>query len=334
VDFFRHRRRLKLLVGVGALVVVVSLLGFAVDRRLVCAALFLRLEKSKEPAWLVHYRERQVKVSAETFEGGRGTLYLPVGKASPEGIVLAHGMHEEGITEPRLVSLATSLAGAGFAVLTPDVAGLAHYKITHDDVDRIAAAAKALAQRLGREQVTVFGISFGGGLALRAACEPKTRDFIGRIIALGAHHDAVRVTHFYLGEPALGPMAERALVEPHPYGRVALWMSLFDERHKGEFTELEQVRALKGVTAQASELERASPRTCPEPVRVPVFLVHGTGDRVVPYTETLWNERQLAQHTEVHALVSAAIAHAEYTPPSWWDRVTLIEFMVDAVAGL
>jgi pimeloyl-ACP methyl ester carboxylesterase len=144
----------------------------------------------------------------------------------------------------------------------------------------------------------------------------------------------VRVSRFYLGEPALGPTGERASVEPHPYGRVALWMSLFDERHKGDFTELERARALRGVIERTPELERASPRTCPEPVRVPVFLVHGTGDRVVPYTETLWNQKQLAATTDVQALVSAAIAHAEYTPPSWWDRLTLIEFMVDAVAGL
>jgi dipeptidyl aminopeptidase/acylaminoacyl peptidase len=88
------------------------------------------------------------------------------------------------------------------------------------------------------------------------------------------------------------------------------------------------------VVDSTAELERASPRTCPEPVRVPVFLVHGTADRVVPYTETLWNARQLSAHTEVHTLVSAAIAHAEYTPPSWRDRLQLIEFMVDAVAGL
>jgi pimeloyl-ACP methyl ester carboxylesterase len=310
------------------------LVALAIDRRLICAALFLRLERSTEPAWLVHYREHPVKVSALTFPGSRGQLYLPVGEAAPEGIVLAHGMHEEGITEPRLVRLARSLAGAGFAVLTPEVTGLAHYKIVHDDVAIIAASAQALARQLGRRQVTVFGISFAGGLALRAACEPGTRAAIGRVIALGAHHDAVRVTRFYLGEPALGPAGQRAMVEPHPYGRVALWQSLFDERHKGEFTESERARALRGVIDSTAELGRASPRTCAESVRVPVFLVHGTADRVVPYTETLWNTQQLSAHGEVHTLVSAAIAHAEYTPPSWWDRVQLIEFMVDALAGL
>lgn len=314
--------------------VALVLLGWMLDRRLRCAALFLRLEKASEPAWLVHYRERAVQVSAMAYTGGRGKLYWPDGASAPAPIVLAHGMHEEGIVEPRLVSLARSLAGAGFAVLTPEITGLAHYQISHDDVTRISAASRALAQRVARAQVTVFGISFGGGLALRAACELGARTAIGRIIALGAHHDAARVSRFYLGEKALGPLAEPALVEPHPYGRVALWQSLFGAPHKGEFSEAERLRVLRALEAGAAALSRASPRTCPQPLHIPVFLVHGTGDRVVPYTETLWNSRQLGAQTEVRTLVSAAIAHAEYTPPSWWDRLVLIEFMADAVAGL
>jgi len=311
-----------------------GLLGVWLQSRLICAALFLRLEKASEPAWLVHYGEHPVSVGKLAYEGGHGPFYLPEGVTHPPGIVLAHGMHEEGVTEPRLVSLARALAGAGYAVLTPEVTGLAHYRITHDDVATIAAASRALALGVGRKQVTVFGISFGGGLALRAACEPATRGAIARVIALGAHHDAARVSRFYLGEKALGPMAEAALVEPHPYGRVALWMSLFNEKHKGEFSELERTRVLRGILDNTAELDRASPRTCSEPVQVPVFLVHGTGDRVVPYTETLWNEKQLTGHARVQSLVSAAIAHAEYTPPSWWDRLVLIEFMADALAGL
>jgi pimeloyl-ACP methyl ester carboxylesterase len=64
---------------------------------------------------------------------------------------------------------------------------------------------------------------------------------------------------------------------------------------------------------------------------VPVHLVHGTGDRVVPFTETLWNARRLAGETEVATLISPAIVHAEYAPPSLWDRLALVEFIVDAL---
>jgi len=247
------------------------------------------------------------------------------------GLVLAHGMHEGGSGEPRLVSFARALAGAGLVVLTPEVEGLAHYQITHDDVERIAASARALARELARPEVTVLGISFGGGLALRAACEPETRSAIGRVVALGAHHDAARVSRFFLGDPALGPAGEQAHVTPHPYSQKALFLSLFGETRKGPISPGERARALSGLSARAAELARASPSACPEPVRVPVYLVHGTGDRVVPYTETLWNARQLARGTDVAQLISPAIVHAEYAPPSVWERLQLVEFIVGAL---
>lgn len=303
----------------------------ALHRRLLCAGLFLRLEQAHEPSFLVHYGEHAVRARPFTYAGGKGTLYLPERVRSPRGLVLAHGIHEESIREARLVRFARAIAGAGIAVLTPEVPNLAHYRIVHEDVVAIADAARALAHELGREQVAVFGISFGGGLALRAACEPATRGAIERVIALGAHHDAARVSRFFLGEPALGPDAERADVKPHQYGRTVIWSSLFGAAHNAPFTDEERARALSALAAQAGELDRASPSHCPEPVEVPVFLVHGTGDRVVPYTETLWNARQLAAQTSVRTLISPAIVHAEYDPPSWWERVQLVEFIVRAL---
>lgn len=323
----RLRRSLVALLAL----VVLATLGLALHRRLLCAGLFLRLEGAAEPAFVVHYGERAVVVSPFAFAGGRGLLYMPEGEVAPPGVVLAHGMHELGIDDPRMTGFARAIAGAGLAVLTPEVTGLAHYQITHDDVTRIAASARALATRLGRAQVTVFGISFGGGLALRAACEPATRAAIARVVALGAHHDAVRVTRFYWGEPAPGPLGELADVKPHPYGRTSVWLSLFGEKHRDNFTDEERARALRGIAEHAAELERASPSTCPEPITVPVHLAHGTADRIVPPTETLWNERQLSARTAVDTLISPAIVHAEYEPPSLRDRLDLVEFIVDAL---
>lgn len=322
----RRRLVLSLVVLVGVVTLAVAL-----HRRLLCAGLFLRLEQKSEPSFLVHYGEHDVATSAFSFPGGRGTLYMPEGASDPPGLVLAHGMHEEGITEPRLVRFARALAGAGIVVFTPEVPNLSRYRIVHADVETIAAAARALAHRLGRERVNVFGISFGGGLALRAACEPALRDAIARVITLGAHHDAARVSRFFLGEPALGPTGQRAEVEPHQYGRTAIWMSLFGTKHNAPFSESERREALRALRGQTPELDRASPRYCPAPLEVPAFLVHGTGDNVVPYTETLWNEWQFATDTSVRVLVSPAIAHAEYEPPSWWDRVKLVEFIVRAL---
>jgi dienelactone hydrolase len=46
-------------------------------------------------------------------------------------------------------------------------------------------------------------------------------------------------------------------------------------------------------------------------VRLPVRLMHGRGDTLIPFTETLRMERALAGHTSVRATVSRLFAHAQ-----------------------
>lgn len=297
--------------------------GISVHHWLLAASIFLRIERAQEPAWLVHFGEQPVRVE----ELPEGRFYAPPTQRG--AILLAHGMHEEGIDDPRMIAFARSLAAAGYAVLTPRMEGLQRYKLIPDDVRRIGDTAQALAQRTQRPKVIVFGISFGGGVAIRAACEGAPA--IERVVALGAHHDAERVSRFYLGEPARAANGEKALVEPHPYGRVALWMSLFDQRHKGEFTAAEKARARAEIDQTRVALQATSPSHCPGAITVPLYLVHGSGDRVVPYTETLWNEHQFTPQVHVRTLISPAIVHAEYDPPSLRERLSLIAFVVDAL---
>lgn len=308
-------------------------LALGLHRRLLSAGLFLRMEGAKA-GWLAQYGARQLDERSFSLPSGtRARLYWPRG-APRAGLVLAHGIHEEGIDEKRLVGFARALASSGQAVLTPELSDLAHYRVTHAGAETIAEAARALAHELGREQVGVFGISFGGGLAIRAACEPGLRGAISHVIGLGAHNDVKHVARFFLdaavGLPVVGPDGEQVSIDPHPYGAKVLFQALFGVSHKGKLTMEEHDRLLGALRSKDAEMAAASPRGCREPPRVPLYLVHGLGDRIVPYTETLWNEAQFAGTTRVEVLVSQAIVHAEYAPPTFWQRLQLVNFMANA----
>jgi pimeloyl-ACP methyl ester carboxylesterase len=298
-------------------------------RRLRAAALLLRMEGGKgAPGWLVHYGERPVEVAPFVLSSGAPALrYAPRGEPAGSAMLLAHGIHAEGIHEARLQALARALASSGVLVLTPELSDLTQYRVTHAGAEAIAEAARALARHSGRTRVDVFGISFGGGLALRAVCESGLRDAIARVIALGAHHDAAEVARFVLAEAAPGPNGERAAVTPHPYGARVLFQGLLGERHRGPLSDPERTRLEAALPARAAELRRASPVGCPQQPRVPLHLVHGLGDNIIPYTESLWNARQFAPATSVELLISAAIGHAEYGPISLWERLRLVDFM-------
>lgn len=324
-------RRARLRWAVALLALGLALAVGPLSRRLRAAALFLRFEGGAgAPAWLVHYGEQEVEIAPFSLpSGARALLYGPRGSQRGPGMVLAHGIHKDGIREKRLVRLARVLASTGLFVLTPELAQLARYQVTHAGAETIAEAARALAGRLARPRVAVFGVSFGGGLALRAACEEGLRDAIERVIGLGAHHDALRVTRFILGEPALGPGGVRARVTPHPYGAAVLFQSLFGERHRGELREHERARLAEALEGRAAQLRAASPSGCPAPPRVPLHLIHGRADAIVPFTETLWNAREFERATRVEVLISSVIAHAEYAPPTLRERLALVEFMAD-----
>jgi pimeloyl-ACP methyl ester carboxylesterase len=315
--------------GLALLAFVLALGAQALHRRLRAAALFLRFEGGAgAPAWLVHYGEHEVEAAPfELPSGTHALLYAPRGLERGPGMVLAHGIHADGIHDERMVGLARALASTGLFVLTPELVDLAKYQVTHKGAETIAEAARALARRLSRPRVGVFGISFGGGLALRAACEADLRDSIQLVIGLGAHHDAERVTRFILGEPALGPGAERAALTPHPYGALVLFQSLFGEKHRGKLRDDERARLSAALAGRAEELRRASPSSCPEAPRVPLHLLHGRSDAIVPFTESLWNARQFGAVTQVEVLISSVIAHAEYAAPGLRERLELVDFM-------
>src|SRR5688572_7079275 len=108
----------------------------------------------------------------------RARLYYRSDQPRGPGLVVAHGVHYQGIDERRLVPFARSLAQQGLVVLTPEIADLADYRITASGVGVIRDAVGYLASRtdhVTRERVGVLGFSFAGGLALVAAAQPELR---------------------------------------------------------------------------------------------------------------------------------------------------------------
>ncbi|HEX6243095.1 MAG TPA: hypothetical protein VFZ61_19410 [Polyangiales bacterium] len=313
--------------------VACALTAWWLHARLVSAALFLRMEGGKGgPDWLVHYGEHAVEERPFALSSGaRGLLYVPRGVAHPPGLVLAHGIHERGIDEPRFKRLARAVASSGVSVLTPELADLVRFRVSRVGVETIAGAARDLAGALAQRGVAVFGISFGGGLALRAACEPASRGSIERVITLGAHHDAASVVRFSLGEAARGPDGTAATLRPNSYGGTILFAWLFDEKHKGLLSDADKQRLRAALVARKAELDAASPAHCSQPLTLSLHLAHGLGDDIVPYTETLWNTAKFAPRTRLDVLISPVLGHSAYAAPTLWQRFQLLDFMAKAL---
>lgn len=83
----------------------------------------------------------------------------------------------------------------------------------------------------------------------------------------------------------------------------------------------------RGLAEVRPQLEAASPHYYIGHLHVPVLLLHGAADNVVPPTETLWLEHDLPAGTVRGALISKAIGHVEVGGSSWVDQWLLVHWM-------
>jgi pimeloyl-ACP methyl ester carboxylesterase len=166
-------------------------------------------------------REEPGSVDAE---GGpvRARWYFPVGVMRPPGVVILHGVHRLGVGEPRLARFARTIAATGVAVLTPEIRELCDFRIDPKSVVTIGNAAHTLRARLGAGAVGVMGLSFSGGLGIIAAADPRYRDDVAFVVAVGAHDDLGRVLRYFATDEDPLPEGGVQKLKAHDYGPLVL----------------------------------------------------------------------------------------------------------------
>jgi dienelactone hydrolase len=104
--------------------------------------------------------------------------------------------------------------------------------------------------------------------------------------------------------------------------------SLFDGKIDAVAGEL-----LADVAAREGEMGAVSPHGHMGGVRVPVFILHGASDNVIPASEALWIARDLPPGAPRSVLVSPLIGHVELEgKPSAADRWAAVHFVAAILA--
>jgi dienelactone hydrolase len=301
----------------------------------------------------------------------RARLYQTREGGPQPGLVIAHGVHYQGIDERRLVPFARELARAGRVVLTPELSELADYRITRQGVDVISDSVRWLSEQrslVAGERVGVLGFSFAGGLGLVAAEQAELTRRVEFVGSVGGHHDLARVLGFLLSNDVATPRGVEHR-QAHDYGLVVLlygeldhfveepdretlrdalrlWLHeekaralaraserttasgerLFVLLQEGRLRELApELRAR--LDSRQAELGALSPRGQLQQVGVPVYLLHGQGDSVIPPSETEWAGLELAGAPH-RALVTPLLDHVEVSGSAGLvEKLELVDFM-------
>jgi pimeloyl-ACP methyl ester carboxylesterase len=130
---------------------------------------------------------------------------------------------------------------------------------------------------------------------------------------------ARRALHSMLEDKAGEAYAEAAKLSPEGQQRMK---QLFTDDAKALEPEIQ-----RNLDAEEPELKAASPHFYISHLQVPVLLLHGATDDVVPSTEMLWLEHDLPPGTVKGALISGAVGHVDLENVSWTERWRLVEWI-------
>ena len=304
-------------------------------------------------------------------------LYIPQDVDHPGGMVIAPGVHRLGLEHPGLISLARAFARSGVEVMTTELRDLADYRITPRAVETIGVSAVILSTRMHADKVGVLGLSFAGGLSILSACKPDYAGRIGFVFAIGAHDDMTRVGRFFATNTIEKADGTTAPFEAHEYGalilayshledffspqdipiarealRLWLWespdsMKKIDQLSPEGRAELDvllhhrdQLRQkfLDEVKLHSDEMEAVSPHGHMATLTVPVFVLHGAGDTVIPASESQWLAHEIPANKLEVVLVSPALIHVKMedtvTLRQKWDLVHFLARVLDRTDGL
>lgn len=232
-------------------------------------------------------------------------------------LLLVHGYAPQGKDDPRLARAAALLARAGFDVVVPTLPGLTRGRLRPEDAGPVVSA---LTARPG--PWAIVSVSIGAAPAFAAAADPRVRDRVAIVLALGPHASASETLRFWLtgnyafdgvaGHAAHDPALVRAFLDANA--------DLVDASTRAALDAGDPARVDRALAALApgtrALLERLSPARAIPDVRARVVLVHGYADRAVPYTESL--RLAAARPARTRVVLLHAIGHVEATPGSLW----------------
>ncbi len=336
------------------------------------AGLLLRIEDSQHAGRIGSFHTCPVEESLTEIRTPSGPLrarrYMPKGLANPPGMLIVHGVHHLGIDDPRLVAFARAMSAGGIQVLTPELLSLTDYKVDAHSIDLIGYSARDFSQAL-RQKVGILGISFGGGLSLLAASNPRYSGYIRFVVSVGAHDDLERVSQFFVTNQIPRPDGTILQMAAHDYGplvliyshvedffpppdvatahealRLLLWEKVDESRKRAEqlspssrakmellcnrnvdplAVEIKQV-----IAQHHAEMTAVSPHGRLQSLHVPVLLLHGAADNVIPPTELLWLQHDVPPADMEIALISPVLSHVSLEgKPNLADNLRLVRFM-------
>ena len=120
--------------------------------------------------------------------------------------------------------------------------------------------------------------------------------------------------------------ARKLLTRLSPGGRVTMELLLSRQIDRLSPQLLDVIRV------DESQLAALSPQGKLGNLRVPVFILHGSTDDIIPSTESLWLQREVPPKYLREVLITPAFSHVDpEKSATWGDQLRLVSFLADVL---
>lgn len=295
-------------------------------------------------------------------------MYTPLGIANPPHLMIVHGVHHLGIHDPRIIAFARALSEGGVQVFTPEMSDLTDYKVTPATIDQIGFSARQFSQNVGTPIGILGISFSGSLSLIAAADPKNassigfvvslgSHDNMARVARFFLTGDTPRPdgTSGYVKPHEYGALV---LLYSHPEEffpvadvlqarnalRYLLWedvesskqisaklsppsRAIFDHLYAHDRDSLKPL-LMTAIDRHAADMEAVSADNKLADLHVPVLLLHGAADDVIPNTELLWLEKDVPPAYLQGALITPLLSHLDVAGnPTATDKLRLIQFM-------
>ncbi len=284
-------------------------------------------------------------------------------------VIMYHGATPFGLEHPTMNLLAQNLVRLNVRVFYPLLPHLANMKLSPLTIPRMKRFYQQVEKRddILPDKILISGFSFSGGMVLKLSTDPEINP--AGVISYGSYYDLESTLRFFFTGQAQYKSTRVEIVPHEYTKAVWFWNYIdrlnlpfetdlpkkaideFIRRDAGAAEKIcatgtqEQQVFLKHVFTpndpdsmpymeealphHRAEIESISPRYFVKDLKNPIFIVHGSQDNMVPYTENLALTAALAEYNkQFYSHLIRLFGHVEANKSSLWGLIKEIKDLI------
>lgn len=262
-------------------------------------------------------------------------------------VVILHGMSPKGPSDPRMIALCHSVASCGYQVICPEIQEVKDLTISSAQIrilKQVLISLRTSPVLKKEERFALMAPSFSAGVSLAALADHELQESIASMCALGTFASVKNVVKFFFSskradnygrlivmrnfiEKAVGknPKLKKAFtiaIEDNWHnrqpGHLELYLQSLPIKDRNFFERIKADQAFRMQTMQRilsqdlDEFKKYDITTYAKDLNMPVLLVHGKDDHVIPASESMTMHQSLKQNSkESRLLITPFLSHGD-----------------------